>query len=737
MKKIPKIILTFTFLYFFILFYNFSSFSPLIFFYSYHNSLYFTSITNYFSSYISTNNINSNNQHHNKKQSKSLEVINNIYTLYNENENFFNNLDTNLNFKSYMLNNIIKFDKSIDLNFNFDSNLLKNKNKLLRNFLILYNSINFINPSFSTNITTSSLFNSNKHIKKQFYSKKFQHYEKYLLKCNQNELIKHEHGLEFIYPLNLYKLNEYNEVYTSFLYDNIFTNQTLNILDNELIKSINKNVKNAFRMNTLTKLNTYENKISTIYNTRMLPIEEIFYNNIDLDQIDDNNLSYNIIESSKSTNTLIKQYFLTHKSFQTPLIYYLNLRYLTVVRCIDLKYEKPSSGNWNEGKKYIEWIGQELDDLDEFNHNYGMNFIASASHPNAMGGFKHTYGFNNYKKLSLLTVDFDLGGNPDKDIIMPYNLDLDKIDEIKSNLDSYESIHPREYHFDFYLNTELAHQLSLSSIFSLSQNEILPSFQLINNFKVTLDESKKYFISFIGGENPIKGYRTKFYDQIKKFNKRFKNYNNIFNVNLKLEKYSNYVKSLVYSDFCLMLEGDTSSSSRLFLIIYLECIPVVFSDNLRLPFEDFIDYSKAVIFLPQSLIQPYSMDSLIDFNFNKHTNSSIMAEDLSQNTEIFESDELKSLNVLRIIYYLNSIKQSSKFEEYKDNIKELKQFVLYNRLNSLSYNFLNPITLSLNQFVESKLKYCEKNGINPSFLKLNKFCMQLIDRKNIVEKLLA
>ena len=46
------------------------------------------------------------------------------------------------------------------------------------------------------------------------------------------------------------------------------------------------------------------------------------------------------------------------------------------------------------------------------------------------------------------------------------------------------------------------------------------------------------------------------------------------------------------SKFCLNIAGDTPSSNRLFDYIVSHCVPVIISDEIELPFEDVLDYSK-------------------------------------------------------------------------------------------------------------------------------------------------
>ncbi|KAI3444203.1 hypothetical protein Pfo_000868 [Paulownia fortunei] len=54
------------------------------------------------------------------------------------------------------------------------------------------------------------------------------------------------------------------------------------------------------------------------------------------------------------------------------------------------------------------------------------------------------------------------------------------------------------------------------------------------------------------------------------------------------------------SKFCLNIAGDTPSSNRLFDAIASHCVPVIISDEIELPFEDILDYSKFCIFVRAS-----------------------------------------------------------------------------------------------------------------------------------------
>lgn len=60
------------------------------------------------------------------------------------------------------------------------------------------------------------------------------------------------------------------------------------------------------------------------------------------------------------------------------------------------------------------------------------------------------------------------------------------------------------------------------------------------------------------------------------------------------------IKGLRTSEFCLHPAGDTPTSCRLFDAIASLCIPVIVSDEVELPFEGIIDYTKISIFVSVS-----------------------------------------------------------------------------------------------------------------------------------------
>ena len=66
------------------------------------------------------------------------------------------------------------------------------------------------------------------------------------------------------------------------------------------------------------------------------------------------------------------------------------------------------------------------------------------------------------------------------------------------------------------------------------------------------------------------------------------------------------------SKFCLHPAGDTPSACRLFDAIASICVPVVVSDDIELPFEDELDYTRFSIFVPlRKALKPDYLASML------------------------------------------------------------------------------------------------------------------------------
>ena len=142
-------------------------------------------------------------------------------------------------------------------------------------------------------------------------------------------------------------------------------------------------------------------------------------------------------------------------------------------------------------------------------------------------------------------------------------------------------------------------------------------------------------------------------------------------VSIKLNDQEKFHETMYRREFCLHVRGDTTSSQRLFLIINANCIPIIISDNIFLPFESLIDY------------------------------------DLFS----FKVDEAFVINdVHGFVGFLREISTEKKIEmrEKLTIAKELFSFYSANKFNAVSLLFIDLLI--------SKIKLCAHvvNGVNSS-----------------------
>jgi hypothetical protein len=120
----------------------------------------------------------------------------------------------------------------------------------------------------------------------------------------------------------------------------------------------------------------------------------------------------------------------------------------------------------------------------------------------------------------------------------------------------------------------------------------------INHFQ--LFKSRKYFFMAAcreppgGGEN-TRRYRSVVFDQLKDFPGAL--------VSKSMTNYQ-FDYGMLNADFCFILPGDTSSTSKLYKAIYSNCIPVIFlSYPSQLPFHHFVDWKKFTIIVYKDVIR--------------------------------------------------------------------------------------------------------------------------------------
>lgn len=71
-----------------------------------------------------------------------------------------------------------------------------------------------------------------------------------------------------------------------------------------------------------------------------------------------------------------------------------------------------------------------------------------------------------------------------------------------------------------------------------------------------------------------------------------------------------YFEHLRNAKFCLAPRGESSWTLRFYEAFFVECVPVILSDQVELPFQDVVDYSKISIKLPSTSIGPQLLDYL-------------------------------------------------------------------------------------------------------------------------------
>eukprot|EP01038_Epipyxis_sp_PR26KG_P011865 gene11865-15877_t len=380
-----------------------------------------------------------------------------------------------------------------------------------------------------------------------------------------------------------------------------------------------------------------------------------------------------------------------------PLFHYIQSYPYLIVYCLPkMKSGRYKRENWIKGEEYLMKVAEYIVTTDEWKLNSGMNFISSASHPKTgPQRVVHPWFINQFVRQSFLRTDFDFSGYQPKDIIIPYYV-------------------PSNYHlFD----------KSRSSRSSRSKTK-----------KDDDKSNKSIFIFFAGGNNPPGGLRKELEERFQEILKNRRYYN--INVNIITNNNNNnnnnnsnnndnnktneiniiknirsnskllspddkiiftttdiikeetYYSYLLSADYCLSIRGDTASSKRLFSAIEAECIPVIISDWIILPYENIIDYSKFIIRFPESIL--HNIDILI-------------------------------LHLKKITYQQ---KNNMKFA-----LKKAKTLLLFEPSDHELF-LLNPITLSLFEAFLHRKKYCD----SLSLPLVSHMCSNLYQRLSLAVK---
>eukprot|EP00981_Chlorochromonas_danica_P010543 scaffold3275_cov183-Ochromonas_danica.AAC.2 len=118
-----------------------------------------------------------------------------------------------------------------------------------------------------------------------------------------------------------------------------------------------------------------------------------------------------------------------------------------------------------------------------------------------------------------------------------------------------------------------------------------------------------------GKSEAFRLYRTRLYYHLKSLNLD----NALISNNLKPAEFD---KGMETSLFCLILPGDTPSTSKVYKSIFRGCIPVIFvSYPAQLPFYKFIDwYSFSLIFYKDDINYPHKINRIVETMYNMSRN---------------------------------------------------------------------------------------------------------------------
>lgn len=367
--------------------------------------------------------------------------------------------------------------------------------------------------------------------------------------------------------------------------------------------------------------------------------------------------------------------------YSTPLFKYLDFRYYSSCYCTRYGFKEYFLRSYNysqEMQNYVltPYVDPSDSSIINFYAQDGHDLLIPATHPFT---YRTRISSKNkeFTRASFLHVDFDLSGNPKKDIIVPYYAKLEN--PKKKEKSKKENI--QNHLYDIEKKNDLYFQDSINN-------------SSLNYYPYSSTSSKyRYLFSFIGSERPLKGFRYTLQSSFNKYMKK-PNVNENFFYTLSNIAYPSYLQIIRNSEFCLFLPGDSSSSSRIFLYFSLGCIPVVINDNLSLPYENYIDYSQTIIKIPQLVAKKLSF----------------LFDTLKKITE----DEKKLM---------------------RSNIKKLfESFLLYPDPMHSKISLLNPLSLALVEYIDKKLAFCE--SFNEKTIIKKSFCDLLLKRKSIADKFL-
>lgn len=152
-------------------------------------------------------------------------------------------------------------------------------------------------------------------------------------------------------------------------------------------------------------------------------------------------------------------------------------------------------------------------------------------------------------------------------------------------------------------------------------------------------KDRKYKITFIGSERTTRdGLRQRMCKKLSKFNIHEIGSSFYRKDSLEKEELSKlYVNNVSNSKCVLCPRGHGPSSIRLWECFLFNCVPIVISDNLKMPLDKIINWSKYCIFVPENEIE--EIESYIHPENELEYMTSIQTEifDIIGNKNIYKS----------------------------------------------------------------------------------------------------
>lgn len=171
-----------------------------------------------------------------------------------------------------------------------------------------------------------------------------------------------------------------------------------------------------------------------------------------------------------------------------------------------------------------------------------------------------------------------------------------------------------------------------------SKNDIIVPFWTYSDKVDLVDVEKNIFCNFIGTIN--NELRLKIF-------KTFKNKNGYY-IEQKID-YNSFVNVVSKSNFTFCPKGLGLSSYRFFECMFFGSIPVIFADDVILPYEDIINYDDMIIRIPESKISDF------EFINNKLSNINIsdMKKNIYHNIKHFRLDGIQEYVYQKILEFQN------------------------------------------------------------------------------------